>query len=330
MIDGHDWKWIFPGKENVRCDSLTEWEVFSSNTGVDLKLRDADGYWAEMAKHNVTSDMIAFDNERTIDHFCTDMPMGETPIRNCPVDGRTIFRNYPGNWHKHIPSPLDKFGLSVTNGKDYNADTVRDAVKNLQDNINSTAFLLDKQSNSGGDFDDYDNSLLAIEDDIVVSYGMAIFLFAESVDGMKTAIDQANEDVSIRHKQYVDNILSILNTVLSGVGLAMGLVGAAEGLFAKIMDAVNIVVMLAGMGDAIANIALHPDDIFGAIMFGLSIVSGAAMMGAHENMVAAMGKLGKTWRENLGGPMAGRIGPTFKSYKDKLDKIVGSNRGGCK
>ena len=51
------------------------------------------------------------------------------------------------------------------------------------------------------------------------------------------------------------------------------------------------------------------------------------MMGTHEQLGEIFGKVAKSYREHITSEKADEIGPTFKSNKDKLDKILG---GGCR
>jgi hypothetical protein len=315
MLDGRNWGSPMDRYTNVRCDSLTEWVVFGSDTGVEFKLRDADGYWDEMKKHSITKDMLSFNNTREIPHYCTDMPMGETPIRNCPVDGHTLFRNYPGSWGMPVASPLDKFGLMINDAKTYNIDTIKSAVRGLQSNLQNIISRLQDDS--------YDESV----EDTAIAFATSVFLFMESVDGMDTAIQQANEDWNIRHKEYIDNVLQILNIVLSGLGLAAGPVGAVEGFIAKVANAINTVVMIVSFGEAIASIALHPDDWFNDLITGLMAISGMAMTESPKTMGSVFAKVSNGWREHINSERAGQIGPTFKSNRDKLNKVLG---GSCK
>ena len=273
-------------------------------------LRDSDGYWNEMKKHNITKEMISFNNTKEIPHYCTDMPTGETPIRYCPIDGHTLFRNYPGNWGMPVPSPLDKFGLMINNGKPYNLDIIKAAVQGLQANMKNISSQIQD--------DNYDEAL----SDTVIAFATSVFLFMESVEGMDTAIQQAIEDWNIHHQEYINNVLNILNIVLSGLAIASGPLGMVEGFLAKVFNAFNTVLMLVGFGESIASIALHPDDWFNDLMTGLMTISGMAMMGAPESLGEIFGKVAKSYREHITSEKADEIGPTFKANKDKLDKIL--------
>ena len=85
--------------------------------------------------------------------------------------------------------------------------------------------------------------------------------------------------------------------------------------------------MIVSFGEAIASIALHPDDWFNDLITGLMAISGMAMTESPKTMGSVFAKVSNGWREHINSERAGQIGPTFKSNRDKLNKVLG---GSCK
>ena len=101
---------------------------------------------------------------------------------------------------------------------------------------------------------------------------------------MKAAGDAAARDSQAKHDEWVENIMSIISTVLSGAALVGGVVGAAEGFIADLANMVNLALAAVGAGYTIATIALHPADWFNDLMSVLTAISAAGMMSGGRAM----------------------------------------------